>query len=1187
MTSLPQSAFNAAVSPQHAKPQQTVRPISGIGAALAIVTAIVVLLLTTAGSRGANATPVSDYTAAGPKQELPQPPGGGYTDASGVAYNASTGELLVVDNRTDEILIYDGDPNWTWNRTVALGGLGIQDLEGITWMGGNKYAVSDEFGSGGGRPNELLVFTLNGTTATELYRGTLTGMPQVVNGGAEGVAFVSSAGGVDTFYAVGETGTLWRVTGQNNTLSLQQITVNDTGATPLGDFSDIAYFEADVNGVATPTIYITNQEGVSGGKVRSYTISGNTATRVGSDLTAGLTFIEGIAFNADASRMFLAGEVDIELREFTLDNAGGGDTIWTFQNVVHGGYLRQDDGSINVSMSATNDTRAQWRITSDATGTILQNVATGRYLDADGTNSGGNVDTSTDVLFDDHWVVVNNGASGFTIQNVDTNGYIDGDGVGVNVDQSISVGADDYWTRIIVNAGETPTPTPDPGPGALPNDPTVTFGAIGDWGVPDQGAPAVAALMDQANPDIIVTVGDNRYGNNSFDNVVGRHYCRWVKDAQSGPNCPSGGDADINRFFPATGNHDYTDGGGIGEQVAYFDLPGAGVPSVAPTGSELYYDVVWGPVHFFFIDSQAFKASSASETAQTNWLSAAAAASTSAASHGNDPDMQLPYDSYGIDLVLAGHDHTYERIELDTTYIVTGLGGRTPRSFASPINGSQVRYTGFNGLSLFTASATQLTGEFRSVNSNDGNNGVVDTFVLQAPVSGQQPFNGPHAIPGSVEAEDFDLGGSGVAFSDTTSSNLGGAYRSTPVDVYPTYGAPGHTVGHTRNGEWLEYTVDSATGETLEVTARVASGLASPGSLRLDIDGSTVATVPVTNTTGWWSFEGLSFGSHTFPAGESVVRITWLATGADLPKINIDRIDFTVDFGPPPACPSLAQEAEDGDVNGTVVLGSDVGASGGQFVEGAVGSFGRPGPSDDYVELCISVPAAGDYRIDARALAPNSADDSFYVSVDGGPVALWDIPINSAWATNSVSDRATVGAEIWTLTAGDHEVRFYQREDGTKLDRVELVNVNQNATCGPLTQQAENGVLSGSVATVADGNAQGGVAVEAVPGSFLQTYPSANYVELCFTVPNGAGGDYRIDGRVLAPNSLDDSFYVTVDGGPSALWHITNNPSYATDAVSDVGVDPMVYNLGAGDHVVRFYQREDGPRLDSVTLTPN
>jgi len=560
MTSLPQSAFNAAVSPQHAKPQQTVRPISGIGAALAIVTAIVVLLLTTAGSRGANATPVSDYTAAGPKQELPQPPGGGYTDASGVAYNASTGELLVVDNRTDEILIYDGDPNWTWNRTVALGGLGIQDLEGITWMGGNKYAVSDEFGSGGGRPNELLVFTLNGTTATELYRGTLTGMPQVVNGGAEGVAFVSSAGGVDTFYAVGETGTLWRVTGQNNTLSLQQITVNDTGATPLGDFSDIAYFEADVNGVATPTIYITNQEGVSGGKVRSYTISGNTATRVGSDLTAGLTFIEGIAFNADASRMFLAGEVDIELREFTLDNAGGGDTIWTFQNVVHGGYLRQDDGSINVSMSATNDTRAQWRITSDATGTILQNVATGRYLDADGTNSGGNVDTSTDVLFDDHWVVVNNGASGFTIQNVDTNGYIDGDGVGVNVDQSISVGADDYWTRIIVNAGETPTPTPDPGPGALPNDPTVTFGAIGDWGVPDQGAPAVAALMDQANPDIIVTVGDNRYGNNSFDNVVGRHYCRWVKDAQSGPNCPSGGDADINRFFPATGNHDYTDG---------------------------------------------------------------------------------------------------------------------------------------------------------------------------------------------------------------------------------------------------------------------------------------------------------------------------------------------------------------------------------------------------------------------------------------------------------------------------------------------------------------------------------------------------------------------------------------------------------------------------------------------------
>lgn len=49
-----------------------------------------------------------------------QPPGGGYTDALGVASNADTGELLIVDNDTDEILIYDNEPNGAWDRNVAL-----------------------------------------------------------------------------------------------------------------------------------------------------------------------------------------------------------------------------------------------------------------------------------------------------------------------------------------------------------------------------------------------------------------------------------------------------------------------------------------------------------------------------------------------------------------------------------------------------------------------------------------------------------------------------------------------------------------------------------------------------------------------------------------------------------------------------------------------------------------------------------------------------------------------------------------------------------------------------------------------------------------------------------------------------------------------------------------------------------
>ena len=39
------------------------------------------------------------------------------------------------------------------------------------------------------------------------------------------------------------------------------------------------------------------------------------------------------------------------------------------------------------------------------------------------------------------------------------------------------------------------------------------------------------------------------------------------------------------------------------------------------------------------------------------------------------------------------------------------------------------------------------------------------------------------AIPGTIQAEDFDAGANGTAYYDTTSGNSGGRYRSTDVDI--------------------------------------------------------------------------------------------------------------------------------------------------------------------------------------------------------------------------------------------------------------------------------------------------------------------------------------------------------------------------------------------------------------------
>ena len=53
--------------------------------------------------------------------------------------------------------------------------------------------------------------------------------------------------------------------------------------------------------------------------------------------------------------------------------------------------------------------------------------------------------------------------------------------------------------------------------------------------------------------------------------------------------------------------------------------------------------------------------------------------------------------------------------------------------------------------------------------------------------SGSTPYGGtPAALPGTVQIENFDDGGSGVAYLDTTSGNSGGRYRATDVDIDST-----------------------------------------------------------------------------------------------------------------------------------------------------------------------------------------------------------------------------------------------------------------------------------------------------------------------------------------------------------------------------------------------------------------
>src|SRR5260370_40413469 len=84
----------------------------------------------------------------------------------------------------------------------------------------------------------------------------------------------------------------------------------------------------------------------------------------------------------------------------------------------------------------------------------------------------------------------------------------------------------------------------------------------------------------------------------------------------------------------------------------------------------------------------------------------------------------------------------------------------------------------------------------------------------------------PIAVPGSFEAENFDLGGEGVAYHDNTPGNQGGQYRlSEDVDIIvstdPLGG--GYVVNSFETGEWLSYTVNVEATVPYVIELRVSS----------------------------------------------------------------------------------------------------------------------------------------------------------------------------------------------------------------------------------------------------------------------------------------------------------------------------------------------------------------------------
>ncbi len=137
------------------------------------------------------------------------------------------------------------------------------------------------------------------------------------------------------------------------------------------------------------------------------------------------------------------------------------------------------------------------------------------------------------------------------------------------------------------------------------------------------------------------------------------------------------------------------------------------------------------------------------------------------------------------------------------------------------------------------------------------------------------PFLGaPVLVPGIIEAENYDLGGEGIAYHDADPNNIGLVYRPNEgVDLEPS-STNGFDVYWITAGEWIEYTFEVGTAGTFTFTPYMAS-VPGFGTFRMLIDNEPVSDfipVPGGAGVGWQTWRPFPVEGIELDAGVHLLR---------------------------------------------------------------------------------------------------------------------------------------------------------------------------------------------------------------------------------------------------------------------------------------------------------------------------
>ena len=351
---------------------------------------------------------------------------------------------------------------------------------------------------------------------------------------------------------------------------------------------------------------------------------------------------------------------------------------------------------------------------------------------------------------------------------------------------------------------------------------------LGDSGTADSNAAAVRdaflSVVGGQSPDLWLMLGDNAYNDGTdsqYQNAVFNMYPTVLRNSV---------------LWPTLGNHDGHTANSSLQSGPYYDiftLPAAAQAGGLSSGTEAYYSFDYGDIHFVCLES--YETDRSAGGAMMTWLAADLADNLanwtivffhhppySKGSHDSDVETELVQmranalpimEAAGVDLVLSGHSHSYERsFLLDGHYGVSGTltpamkldagDGREagtgayqkPGGGPAPNEGAVYVVAGSSGqadadtldhpamhvsMAVLGSMIIDVDGDRLDAQFIDDNGDVLDSFTIEKPLG---EFCGNGTVEGTEECDDANAISTDACLNDCQDAVCGDGFVRTDFE---------------------------------------------------------------------------------------------------------------------------------------------------------------------------------------------------------------------------------------------------------------------------------------------------------------------------------------------------------------------------------------------------------------------